>query len=162
MNTKQATLGLACLFAGTLEYLTGRPPGSTPLFNQIDLVAPCLTALPDLYGKLGSFVPDFFHPLAFSLMFMAFVESIKARISICIFWVLVDVLFEVGQKNGVEIMTLLSAHFEAFPLLRHVARYFANGTFDSYDLIAIGMGGVTAFVLGELSSGKGGGNELRH
>jgi hypothetical protein len=156
LNWKQMGIGILLLFAGALEYLTGRPLDSTHLANAADLLSRFVTGLPDIYGGLGPYAPDFFHPLAFSLMCMAFFQSRQARAWSCVFWVSVNVVFELGQRNGIGMIASLCGYFERLPLLQLAARYFGNGTFDPYDLAAFCVGGLAAFALGELTSAKGG------
>ena len=117
-----------------------QPLDSTIMAYEADLFSRYVTGLPHIYGDLGPYAPDFFHPLAFSLKCMAFFQSRRARAWSCIFWISVNVVFELGQRNGTEVITSLSAHFESFQLLQHAGRYFGNGTFALYDLAALGGG----------------------
>jgi hypothetical protein len=46
--------------------------------------------------------------------------------------------------------------FQGIPILENFGNYLVNGRFDIYDLLAIGLGSLTAFLLGELLAKKGG------
>lgn len=148
INSKQLALGLLFLLAGTLEYLVSRPTSTTLFLNKLEPLSSFFHSLPHLYGELGIYAPDFFHTLAFSLMAMAYLGSGIARASICVGWILLDCMFELGQMYGVQLVDYLGEWME----IDTIKNYFVNGTFDICDLIAIILGGMSALVLGELLS----------
>lgn len=154
INRKQAFLGLIFLLAGTLEYLVNRPIGLTHLLYKYEPIHSILDRIPDLYGNLGMFAPAFFHPLAFSLMSMALFSSRKARITICSVWFIVNSLFELGQRYGTQLARIIPEWFEKVPVLDNLGRFFLHGRFDVCDLIAIGLGSMSALLIGELTIKK--------
>lgn len=56
-------------------------------------------------------------------------------------------------------MEYIPQWFEKVPILENLRNYLVNGRFDIYDLVAIGLGSLTAFFVGELVSKKGEGYE---
>jgi len=162
INKKQLIIGISFLLAGTMEYLVSRPIGSTYFLYKFKSIQLFFHHMPNLYGKMGIFAPEFFHPLALSLISMALVSSRKSRMAICIAWFTVDSMFELGQKYGTLLMEYLPKWFGTVPILENLKSYFVNGRFDICDLIAIGLGSFTAFFIGELISKKGGSNENQH
>ncbi len=126
--------GLA-LAAGTLVYLTDR-------VGARSLLLPTVAALADRqwFGVLGGWLPSFFHPFAFSLLTAAVLPPTSApRYLVCVGWGLVNLLFEVGQHPR------LSGPLAAV-LPTDIGNYFVRGTFDIGDLMAIGLGSLTAAV----------------
>jgi hypothetical protein len=100
---------------------------------------------------LGGCLPDFLHPFAFVLICMALFphSNRKIRGLICLFWFVTDILFEIGQFFGEEVgkMMLFSNTF---------SNYFIGGTYDLLDIIAIGLGILSAFFIGEITHPIGG------
>ena len=72
------------------------------------------------------------------------------RLPHVIFWV--DSAFELGQKYGQTLATVFPDWLEKIPVMGNVGNYFANGSFDQWDLAAIGLGSLIASSLGELTS----------
>jgi hypothetical protein len=144
------------LLAGVLEYLGNRPTGSTYLHLLLQPLAGWFHHIPPLYGKLGTVAPDFFHSLALSLLLVAFFVKRQSRMIICLTWFGIESLFELGQRYGMEIVEYLPGGLETVPMMGNLEAYLVNGTFDFYDLIAFGLGSLTAFTLGELTTRKGG------
>jgi len=145
INKKQLLLGILFLLAGTTEYLVSRPIGSTHFLHQYDSVQLFFHQMPSLYGKLGMFAPEFFHPLAFSLMSAALIASKKSKIMLCIAWFSINLLFELGQTFGAELVDYLPQSFMIVPMIKGFVDFLVYGTFDIYDLLAIGLGSMTAF-----------------
>jgi hypothetical protein len=161
-NKKQVLLGVIFLLAGTLEYLIDRPIGSTYFLYQFKTIHSFFRNIPDLYGSLGMCAPSFFHVLAFSLISMSLFSSRKARISVCLAWFCLEFLFELGQKYGSQFAPYLPEWLEKAAIAENLKNFLINGTFDIYDLMAIGLGALTAFLIGELLSRKGENNERAH
>jgi hypothetical protein len=162
INKKQVLLGCLFLLAGTIEYLVSRPIGSTYFLTKLEPIQSFFHHVPNLYGKLGLFAPEFFHALAFCLISMAFFSTRKSRITICLVWFSIDSAFELGQKYGTQFVEYVPQWFGKAPILENLRNYLVNGRFDIYDLVAIGLGSLTAFFIGELLSKKGGSDEKEH
>jgi hypothetical protein len=157
-NILQLILGLGALFIGVLEYALSRPPDSTCLGAAIGVVAGDSPFRADLFGFLGGIVPEFVHPLAFALITMVlFPEtSRRIRLMICFFWLTVDLLFEVGQYFGQQISQFLPTILPHSLPSELLINYFLRGTYDHLDVLAICMGIVSAFIIGELITRQGG------
>jgi hypothetical protein len=155
VNKGQLCLGVIFLFAGTIEYLAGRARESVYFLEKLKGLLPAFTIAPHPYGWLGAFAPDFFHPLGFSLISMAFFKGRSSRASLCLLWFFIDSLFEIAQKYGRALAPQVPQWFSHVPFLENLASYLQNGTFDTYDLLAIALGSITAFGIGELLSRKG-------
>ena len=155
INKTQLVLGCLFLLAGTIEYLVSRPIGSAYFLAKFPALQSFFHQAPNVYGKLGVVAPEFFHALGFCLISMAFFSTRKAKISICILWFSIDSVFELAQKYGTHLAGYIPKWFESVPILENLTNYFMYGTFDIYDLVAIGLGSLTAFFLGELLARKG-------
>lgn len=162
INKKQLIIGILFLLAGTMEYLVARPIGSTYFLYKFKVIQSFFHHMPNLYGKVGIFAPEFFHPLALSLISMALFSTRKARMVICIAWFTVDSMFELGQKYGTQLLEWSPKWFETVPILENLENFLVNGRFDIYDLMAISLGSLSAFFIGELTSKKGRINEKKH
>ena len=162
INKTQLVLGCLFLLAGTIEYLASRPIGSTYFLTKFNAIQSFFHHMPNVYGKLGVFAPEFFHALALCLISMAFFSSRKSRITICLAWFSIDSVFELGQRYGAQLVEYLPKWVEKVPVLENLSNYLVNGKFDLYDLLAIGVGSLTAFFIGELMSKKGGSNETEY
>jgi len=156
INRNQLLLGCLFLLAGTLEYLVSRPIGSAYFLAKFPALQSFFHQAPNVYGAPGIVAAEFFHALGFSLISMAFFSGRKARIRICILWFSIDSLFELGQKYGTRLAGYIPKWFESVPILENLRDYLVNGTFDSYDLLAIGLGSLTAFLIGQLLHKEGG------
>ncbi|UCG63381.1 MAG: hypothetical protein JSW12_11855, partial [Deltaproteobacteria bacterium] len=112
----------------------------------------------EVFGIFGGVVPEFVHPLAFALITMVlFPEtSRRIRLMICFFWLTVDLLFEVGQYFGQQISQFLPMILPDTRVSGLLIDYFLRGTYDHLDVVAICLGVVSAFIIGELITREGG------
>ena len=157
-NLLQLILGLSALMIGVIEYALGRPADSTYLGASIMAIVGDLPFKMEVFGILGGVVPEFIHPLAFALITMVlFPEtSRRIRIMICLFWLTVDLLFEVGQYFGQQISQFLPTILPHTKVSDLVIIYFLRGTYDHLDVLAICLGIASAFIIGEHITRKGG------
>ena len=72
-------------------------------------------------------------------------------------WFSVDSAFELGQKYGLILATVFPDWLEKIPVIGNVGNCFANRNFDPWALVAIGLGSLIAFSLGELTAKRKGG-----
>ena len=150
INKRQFLLGILFLVAGTLEYLISRPIGSTYFLQPFTSILSYFRDVPNLYGEFGFFAPDFFHPLAFSLISMAFLSNKRdSRFFICFAWFSIDSMLELGQKYGAQLFDYLPQWLGKVPITENLRNYMIYGIFDICDLLAITLGSITAFVIGE-------------
>ena len=149
VNKRQIILGLAALLIGILVYLTDRPPEQTWFVS----VAPAALSLyglcPPLFGPLAQSLPDFLHIVAFSLLTAGILSSSKkgAYLGICLFWLLLEVSFELGQHYQALAVKLVPDWFEGVFLLDNTRNYFAHGTYSHLDLMAFVTGALMAYII---------------
>ena len=162
-NLLQLILGLGALMIGVMEYALSRPADSTCLGASIKVIGGDLRYKMEVFGIFGGVVPEFVHPLAFALITMAlFPEtSRRIRVMICLFWLTVDLLFEVGQYFGQQISQFLPTILPHTRVSGLLIDYFLRGTYDHLDILAICLGIISAFVIGELITRGGTKNERR-
>ena len=72
-------------------------------------------------------------------------------------WFSVDSSFELGQKYGQSLATVFPDWLEKIAVIGNVGNCFANRNFDQWDSVAIGLGSLIAFSLGELTAKRKGG-----
>ena len=66
---------------------------------------------------------------------------------ICLFWLVVDGGFELGQKYSLQAAGLVPDWFDGVFFLENVENYFTQGTYSSHDMIAIVTGAVIAYLI---------------
>ena len=162
INGNQLLLGILFLSAGTMVYLVDRPIGSTYFLVKYRSIHIFFHQMPVLYGKLGMYAPEFFHPLALSLISMSLISSRRSKMMVCFVWFIINSIFELGQNFGVALVVYLPKWFVTLPIIRDFIDFFVHGTFDPYDLLAIGLGSSAAFFVSRLRSRKGGNNEYEY
>jgi len=103
-----------------------------------------------IFGSLGNHLPTFVHPFAFILITATvFWPWPRLLPAICATWFAIEVAFEMGQLDpiGQRIAATLPAWFDGVPLLEAAPAYFALGTYDPFDVLSIGLGAVSAFLI---------------
>jgi len=158
INMAHFGLGACFLIAGVLVYVLARPASSTYFligYPELHSVLPNLT---HLLRPIASTAPEFFHPLALSLLSMAVLTNTRSRVVVCFSWLTIDAFFECCQKYGEELAQYIPLWFEQVPVLKKLDDFIRLGTFDSSDLIAILCGTLTALIINVLTSSKEGGN----
>ena len=157
-NSKQFVLGLCALLIGFMEYVLSRPADSTYLGKIIEALAGGFPFKINIFGIFGGVLPEFVHPFSFALITMAMLPqaSKKARGMICLFWLVVDLLFEMGQCFGHQIARLMPKILPDGRVLDLLTNFFANGIYDHVDMLAICLGITAAYFIGELTIIKGG------
>ena len=137
-----ATLGALLLGIGLLVYLADRPPGHAQL-----LPAWPLPGGGTWFGSLGSWLPSFVHPFAFSLLTVAVLApSPRPRLGVCAAWGALNAAFELGQLPQAAAWLGAALHESALPsaLADPLADYFRRGRFDVADLAALTLGSLAA------------------
>ncbi len=155
INRLQILLGILFLLIGALVYLIDRPPEHTYFFNHYRTIETLHKTLPAFFGPLGNYLPDFIHPLSFILITAGIISCGKKGYHIiCLSWLVVDCLFEFGQKYSSFFIKAVPEWFKRIPFLEAVEGYFKKGTFDLYDLAAILAGTITAYFILILTQDK--------
>ena len=131
----QAAIAIAALTGGFLLYQTTRISDQVLLFQYL----PQLTSNSNIYadGIIYS-IPSFLHVYAFILLTaVLFEDKHKAIIYSCLFWLLVELFFELGQHPlfAQNIAHTFSEFFNHSEWSLLVGNYFLNGRFDSVDII---------------------------
>jgi len=148
INTCQILVGLSILLLGTLVYLIDRPPHNTYFvfksFKNISLY----DTLPNIFGSIGNNLPSFIHVFSFILITGGFLSCQKRGcLIVCAFWFLAEIFFELGQKFNSLILKTIPNWFLGVPLLENTKNYFVRGTFDYFDILAIAIGTITAYLV---------------
>lgn len=139
-QVKLVVAGIAALATGGLVYVADRPVGWFAAcqgpFSAID------------FGSVGGWLPDALHPFGMTLITAAVCGgSRKAIRNAAFFWCGVNLFFEAGQGFGdLFAHALHSMGDGGLPHL--LAAYFANGTFDPMDILAILAGSAMAVLFG--------------
>lgn len=160
MNRLHVLLGLLGLLCGTLVYLADRPPEQAYFIYTSVIDVSLYKTLPQLFGVIGNNLPSFFHVFSFILLTAGLCSCRKrGYFIICASWLLVDCLFELGQKYHALAIGFIPHWFERIPYLENTANYFRLGTFDVLDVVAIILGSMTAYFILILTTKGGRGNE---
>jgi len=103
-----------------------------------------------IFGAVGERLPTFVHTLAFILITVAVLRPWPKRVpAICAAWFALECMFEIGQHEalGQRIADAIPGWVDGIPMLEATPIYFASGTFDWLDILSIGLGAVTAYLL---------------
>ena len=140
-------IGVSALAFGVLFYVLERPasqtyfvPGNVSLYDHNS----------SWFGLIGNYLPDFLHAFAFCLITVGVLGGgQKVAIKACLFWLIIDELFEIGQHATVAaiIVPYIPGWFAKVPVLENTANYFTKGRFDMVDMLAILLGVVVAYAL---------------
>jgi ABC-type xylose transport system permease subunit len=146
INKVQILTGAIALLFGILVYLVDRPPDQTYFVYKSTVNISFYHILPDLYGIIGNSLPSFAHIFSFILM-TAGLMAFKKRefIFICLFWFLIDSVFELGQKFSTMFIKFIPDWFASIPFLENTGDYFVRGTSSFGDMAAITIGTIAAY-----------------
>ena len=154
MNKKNVLIGVIGLLAGAGVYVVNR---AQPVYflEKVGFIKRYSYLLPDIYGKLGGWLPEFFHAFSFSLISIGLFSRTKiSRNIFCLLWLGIDSFFEIGQKYGSQLARYIPLWFNKVPILKRTESYFVNGRFDILDLLAILSGVVVAYILTNITTTK--------
>lgn len=148
VNKLQILIGFAALLAGLFVYLIDRPPGTTYFLAGWAKDISFYDRIPNMFGHIGSSLPAFAHVFSFILITAGILGSSKRGcLFICIFWLLIDGAFEMGQRYSSIPLKFIPSWFDGIPFLENTANFFRLGTFDYLDLIAFLLGTVFAYII---------------
>ena len=137
---------------GGMIYIVDRPSEHVYLMPRAVSLYAYHFLLP---GRLWQSLPSLVHVCAFILLTYACLPFTRSNaVKVCIFWLVLELLFEVGQLASVSqwIASVLPVWFNHFPLLDNFANYFLAGVFDWRDVTSILIGTMLAFFIIELIS----------
>jgi len=153
INKTQFILGFIFLFVGTWGYFTSRSWETVYFLNRISFLEKYFHKMPDIFGSFGGSAPELFHVLAFSLLTYSVIsQNRKNLIIVCIFWFIVDSVFEIGQKYSTIFHESLAEEFPNNSLLTVFDDYFRSGSYDHFDLLATLFGSLMFILLAEITS----------
>ena len=146
INKIQILTGATVLFIGILVYLVDRPPDQTLFVDKSPVNISLYQILPNLYGIIGNSLPSFAHVFSFILITAGLIASKKRHfIIICLFWFLIDSVFELGQKFSTMFIKYIPDWFASIPFFENTGDYFVRGTFSFSDMAAITIGTIVAY-----------------
>jgi hypothetical protein len=149
----QALAAISALIFGLSVYVFDRQPESVYFIsNWFSFDG----GIKPFFGTMGNFLPAFLHVYAFILLtVVVYARSHRQIIVICVSWLTVESLFEIGQID--LIAEAISVHipgwFSGIPFLENAPNYFLLGTFDAFDLLSISAGTLAAYLTVILSKG---------
>jgi hypothetical protein len=147
VNKIQIMIGLAALSMGLMVYLADRSPDSAYLLQVIGGKS-AFSGASHLFRPISGQLPAFIHVFAFALLTTGVLGcGTRGALFVCLSWLTVDVLFELGQVAENQ---LVQDHLGALDTVFGsgvLGNFFRFGTFDPLDLLATALGSVTAFVI---------------
>lgn len=154
-NKKQVIIGLIVLLMGTVFYYVDRPPDNVYFVKHFGNNLSRFDMWPAIFGRLGGNLPAFFHVFSFSLISAGILTCrIRGAIFICLSWMLVDILFELGQKYHSIVNRFVPEWFSGILFLENTRAYFGQGSFDINDIFATWFGAIIAFLVIVLTMNK--------
>lgn len=142
----QTAAAVTALFIGVFVYSLDRQPESVYFMSSWMALGDNMNPF---FGTIGEQLPTFVHVYAFILLTMAVVSpSRKYVLPICIFWLIIDSLFELAQITVIAhwIARHVPEWFHGIPFLENTTAYFLGGTFDVLDLCSIAAGTLAAYL----------------
>jgi hypothetical protein len=148
VNRLQTSIGVLGLLIGAAVYVIDRPPDRTYLFNLLPIWLSGYSTGPRLFTIVGGSLPSFIHALSFSMITSSlYPPKTLIYASICLTWLFIGVIFELGQGPGKWIVQLIPECIDRIPCIGSIRDYFVLGTFDVLDLLAVFLGSSTGFFL---------------
>jgi|GEM_PF-6924214 hypothetical protein len=129
--------GFLFFITGCLIYIMVRPEAPYLLFS----------AQTEIFMNLPGFIkyssPAFFHCTAMILISAPFISNKKYSVyKLAFFWVLIEIIFETGQKYSSFIESILNDHY-----FFYMINYFNKGTFDPADIGMSVAGGIVGIII---------------
>jgi len=149
MNRVQILIGIFGLVVGTLVYIFDRSLYQTYfLFKMMKFGYMPYQISNNLFGPLGGSLPAFTHAFSFILITAGLLGCNKlGYFFICLFWLFIDLIFELSQKFSSFSFGLIPGWFENIFILENMRNYVIRGTFDFMDLVFICLGCGIAFLV---------------
>ena len=101
-----------------------------------------------VFGSLGEHLPSFVHIVAFIAISTAVLWPWPRLLPVtCLSWMAIECAFELGQIDAIgdRIAYSTPAWVHGVPVLQEIPEFFARGTYDPLDVLAIGLGVVVAY-----------------
>lgn len=143
------------LLVGMVFYFVDRPPDDVYFVKHFGNDLSRFDKWPVIFGRLGASLPAFVHVFSFSLISAGILACrIRGATFICLGWMLIDILFELGQKYHAAVNRLVPEWFDGILFLENTRSYFYQGSFDSNDIFATCIGAIVAFFVILLTMNK--------
>lgn len=139
-------VALLALLLGLLMYI-GTRPRQQILFLQY--LPPMHISLPLRPVGMVQSLPSFLHIYGFILLTAAVIpRRIDYLRIICVFWLVLELLFEIGQQH--DIALVIANHlsvwiYDGSWLLKVIPNYFVYGTFDPLDVAFLLLGAMAGY-----------------
>jgi|GEM_PF-2281132 len=137
---------VAALLLGTAVYLLDRDWASAMFLEPfVDYQLSRST----IFGALGGFLPSLLHAYAIPVLIMVALSPWPwTRPWVCLLWFIMASLFEWLQSDASGALFLAAdGQLGDIPLLVYLKRYSVQGQFDYIDLVATGVGSLTALAV---------------
>jgi hypothetical protein len=147
VNRIQILIGMTALSIGLMVYLYARPPDSALILKAIGVTIASRETF-HLFNPISGQLPAFIHVFAFTLLTTGLLgcQTWKA-LWVCLFWLFVNVLFELGQIIEMHTVGKYSGAFDSIFGSGVLSNFFRSGTFDALDFIAMLLGAVAAIII---------------
>ena len=137
---------MVVLLVGTIFYFVDRPPDDVYFVKHFGNNLSRFDKWPTIFGRLGANLPAFVHIFSFSLISAGILACrIRGAAFICLSWLLIDILFELGQKYHDIVNRFVPEWFNGILFLENTRSYFRQGNFDINDIFATCLGAIIAF-----------------
>jgi hypothetical protein len=148
VNRIQFAIGASILLLGLAFYILQRPPNQTWLFTMLPSSISGYGAVPRLPTWLNGSLPPFLHAFALTAITGSLINSRTwAYVGASASWILIHVVFELGQGPGRNLIELTPPWLNRIPFMGHVRSYFILGTFDEADIVAAFLECACAFAV---------------
>jgi hypothetical protein len=77
----------------------------------------------------------------------------QMRLAVCLVWLTLELMLEIGQNFPTQILLCLQ-RFHVEKSLSPITGYLSAGTYDPWDLLAICLGIIAAYIIGKKTGVK--------
>jgi hypothetical protein len=153
-NFRQILIGVITLACGVMFYICYRHHSYLTTLLHLDM--PRVTEYTIVPHAIWSSLPSYIHVFSFAMITAGLVRfSYITYGLVCCLWIIINILFEIGQYYKHPVMDILPLWFSTIPLLSNSYAYFVHGTYDINDMLAIVLGGCSAYYV-MLATAQGG------
>ena len=146
VETDLIVSALAALLLGTAVYLLDRDWASAMFLEPFVDYQLSRSAI---FGALGGFLPSLLHAYAIPVLIMVALSPWPwTRPWVCLLWFIMASFFEWLQSDSAGALFFFADRPSGdIPLLTYLERYSVQGQFDYIDLVATGVGSLTALAV---------------